>query len=132
MNILKGTITAVNVQGHLSLVHVDVDSVRLSAIVIDTPDTAPYLVPGQAIQVIFKETEVVLGRGGGHLVSLQNRLVGNVRSIEAGELLSKITVDTTVGSVVSIVTTQAVHQLELQIGTEVTAMIKTNEVILSE
>ena len=132
MNTLAGTIATVNVQGNLSLVYVDVESIRLSAIVIDTPDSASYLLPGHAVQVIFKETEVILGKGHHHEVSLQNRLVGRVQAIEPGALLSKLTLDTTVGKIVSIVTTRAVQQLQLQVGTEATAMIKTNEIMLSD
>ena len=132
MNILTGTIATVTVQNNLSLIRVDVGSVPLSAIVIDTPESAPYLAPGRTIQVLFKETEVILGKGTDHRISLQNRLVGSVSAIEQGELLSKLTLETTVGRVVSIITTPAVRQLQLQTGTEVTAMIKTNEMMLSE
>ena len=131
MNVLTGEIETVTVQGSLSLVRVSVGSTRLSAIVIDTPDTAPYLTPGNTIRVIFKETEVIIGKGTEHAISLQNKLEGHVRSIESGKLLSKLTLDTTVGQVVSIITTNAVEQLRLQEGSEVTAMIKTNEMMLS-
>lgn len=131
MNILTGAISTVTVQGHLSLVHVEVAAVRLSAIVIDTPDTAPYLSVGTPVQLIFKETEVIVGAGTDHRVSLQNKLPGSVHSIEEGALLSRLTLDTVAGPVVSIITSQAVQQLQLQAGSAVTAMIKTNEMMLS-
>ena len=132
MNILKGKIEAITVNGSLSLVHVKVKDTRLSAIVIDTPETASYLKIGHSIDVIFKETEVIIGMGVEHQISLQNKLEGTVQSIESGSLLSKLILDTQAGQVTSIITTNAVKQLGLQTGSQITAMIKTNEMMLSE
>lgn len=131
MNVFTGEIAAVAVQGSLSLVQVSVGSTRLFAIVIDTPTSASYLAVGTLVQAIFKETEVIIGVGADHRVSLQNKLPGSVQSIEAGTLLSRVTLETVAGKVVSIITTQAVEQLGLREGTDVTAMIKTNEMMLS-
>lgn len=131
MNCLSGTIANITTQGSLSLVKVQVGEVELFAIVIDTPKTSPYLQLGQPVNVIFKETEVIVGQGYSHAVSLQNRLRGQVRSLESNALLSQVVLDTTVGPITSIITTHAVHQLRLAPGIEVTAMIKTNEVMLS-
>lgn len=132
MNILKGKIEAITVNGSLSLVHVKVKDTRLSAIVIDTPETVSYLKIGHSIDVIFKETEVIIGMGVEHQISLQNKLEGTVQSIESGSLLSKLILDTQAGQVTSIITTNAVKQLGLQTGSQITAMIKTNEMMLSE
>ena len=131
MNSLKGEIASVTVNGSLSLVKVQVGEIRLSAIVIDTPETAPHLQPGNAIHVIFKETEVIVGKGTDHAISLQNKMEGKVLSIESGDLLSKLTLDTVAGEITAIITTNAVTQLQLQRGTTITAMVKTNEMMLS-
>ena len=109
-----------------------VKEIRLSAIVIDTPETASYLKIGQSINVIFKETEVIIGKGVEHHISLQNKLEGTVQSIESGSLLSKLILDTIAGNVTSIITTNAVNQLQLEAGSKITAMVKTNEMMLSE
>jgi molybdate transport system regulatory protein len=132
MNVLQGTIVSVEVSGELSLVKADCAGTVISAIVIDTVETAPYLKKDQPIQVIFKETEVVLGKGTDHQVSLQNRLVGKVKDIQKGALLSKVTISIAAAEITSIITTSAVTQLRLERGTTVCAMIKTNEVMLSE
>ena len=131
MNTLKGEIASVTVNGSLSLVKVKVGETRISAIVIDTPETATHLQPGNDINLIFKETEVIVGKGTDHAISLQNKMPGKVISIESGELLSKLTLDTVAGEITSIITTNAVTQLQLQPGTAVTAMVKTNEMMLS-
>lgn len=130
MNILKGEIETVKERNNLSLVSIKVGQIRLSSIVIDTSDTAPYLKPGNSVSVIFKETEVIIGKGKDHKVSLQNKLEGHVESIETGDLLSKLTLSTMVGKIISVITTNAVDQLHLKKGSEITAMVKTNEIML--
>lgn len=132
MNILKGKIEYITVNKNLSLVSVNVNGQLLSAIVIDNPETAPYLKPGNSIKIIFKETEVIIGKGKTDNISLQNKFTGTVESIQTGELLSKLTLDTTVGKIISIITTNAVNQLGLKKGSEITAMVKTNEIMLNE
>jgi molybdate transport system regulatory protein len=132
MNKLKGRIKNIDVNGCLSLVGVEIGDRIFSVIVIDTPETVPYLKNGNMIDVIFKETEVIIGKGTTHPISLQNRLIGWIRSIDSGRLLSKLKIETSEGEIVSVITTNAVNQLELKTGMEVTAMIKTNEIMLSE
>ncbi len=109
-----------------------VGKTKLSAIVIDTPENSPYLQEGNSINVIFKETEVILGKGNDLEISLQNKINGTVESIENGELLSRLTLQTEVGKLISIITSRAVGQLCLETGSEVVAMIKTNEIMLAE
>jgi molybdate transport system regulatory protein len=132
MNIFKGKITSIKVSGSLSLVEVNVDDILFKSIVIETPGTAAWLVDDNEINVIFKETEVVIGKGSQHAVSMQNKIPGKIFEIDNGALLSKITIVTPVGKVVAIITYNAVQQLQLQVGETITAMIKTNEIMLSQ
>jgi molybdate transport system regulatory protein len=132
MNIFKGKITSIKVSGSLSLVEVNVGDILFKSIVIETPGTAAWLVDDNEINVIFKETEVVIGKGSQHAVSMQNKIPGKIFEIDNGALLSKITIVTPVGKVVAIITYNAVQQLQLQVGETITAMIKTNEIMLSQ
>jgi len=132
MNILEGVIEEITVNKALSLAGIRVGDTRFTAIIIDTPDTVSYLKIGNPIHVIFKEMEVIIGKGTGHPISLRNKLVGRIHDIQSGELLSKVMVDTSAGRIISVITTNAVKQLELKKGCEVTAMIKTNEILISE
>jgi len=132
MNILKGEIEKLTISGSLTLIGINVNNIGMSAIVIDTPKTAPYLKVGNAITVVFKETEVIICKGNTDKISLRNKFEGVIENLESNELLSKLKIKTTVGTISSIITTNAVKQLELKVGSEVTAMIKTNEIIISE
>ncbi len=139
MNTLKGKVESIIESDNLSLVKVRIGNILLTSIVIDTIQTAPYLEEGRDIHVIFKETEVIIGKwvsGSGRgsddfQISLQNRIPGTIKSIVRGSLLSKVILATEIGKVSSIITDNAVNQLNLEIGDEVTAMIKTNEMMLS-
>ena len=132
MNILKGTIEKLTISGSLTLIGIKVDAIDMSAIVIDTPKTAPYLKIGNTITVVFKETEVIIGKGNTDEISLRNKFKGTIEILESKELLSKLTINTNVGKISSIITTNAVKQLKLELGTAVTAMVKTNEILISE
>ena len=132
MNVFSGNIEAINVNGELSIVTIKVDSISFTAIVIDTPKTASYLVVGNPIKVVFKETEVIIGIGSVDGISLRNKLFGKVISIESDNLLSKLVIQTDIGNVTSIITANSVKRLKIKIGTEVCGMVKTNELLLSE
>ena len=131
LNSLKGTILNLKNHGNLTLVEVQLKSSVFKSIIIDNSDSENLLVKGKSIDVLFKETEVIIGKDIEHPISLRNRLKCEIRKIEKGELLSKLTLDCDDGEVRSIITSNAVDQLELKIGELVWAMIKTNEVMLS-
>lgn len=131
MNTLIGHIKEVNSTEHLSLVTISVGPFTLSSVIIDTPDTVDYLKEGEEVQVVFKETEVVIGLGEELKVSLRNQLTGTISNIEPGPLLSRVVVQTEVGSITAIITTNATRALQLTVGKKAMAMIKTNEIMLS-
>jgi molybdopterin-binding protein len=132
MNRLEGHIGEIRTHGHLSLVMVNLPgSTTLRAIVIESPGSADYLREGNQIAVLFKETEVILCTGDAASISIQNRIPATVRGIEAGTLLSRVSLDTDMGRLETIVQTECLDTLCLKEGAEVLALIKTNEVMLS-
>lgn len=132
MNCLQGKVESLNVYNNLTLATIKVGDVLMKSIVIETPETCPYLVVGKPIMVLFKETEVVIGKGNNLEISLQNRFECTIKHIKKGVLLSKLTLSTQGTEIFSIITSNAVEQLELVVGHQVLAMIKTNEIMLSE
>lgn len=133
MNKLSGEIVNIEVSGNISIVSAKIcDGIAMKAIVIETPETAEYLRKGNEINLLFKETEVIIGVGRDHLISLQNKIPGTVALIDQGKLLSRIVVNTQGCEITAVISSNAVSQLDLQKGSSVTAMIKLNEVMLSE
>lgn len=132
MNSIKGNIAQIEFNGSLSLVSVSVtDTITLKSIVVETPETASYLKKGNTVQVLFKETEVVIGVGDNPQVSLQNRIPSTVKFIETGTLISKLVLDTEVGLLEAVISTNAIQQLQIENGSQVLAMVKLNETMLS-
>jgi len=131
LNVLHGTIQDLKVHGNLTLVKVTVSDVTLTSIVIETPETANYLKVGAPVKVMFKETEVIIGKSGAD-ISLQNQIPVKVVSIDQGQLLSQLNLLYQEHNLCSIITTNAVKKLQLKPGVEVIAMVKTNEIMLAE
>jgi len=132
MNSITGQISQIEVSGHLSIVSVIAgEQLLLKAIIVETPESASYLKEGQAIQMLFKETEVVIGIGEQLHISLQNKIPATIQEIEKGKLLSKLTLSTMAGTIYSVISTNAVNNLALVPQQKVVAMIKLNEVMLS-
>lgn len=131
MNILDGKITAIITSGSLSKVEVVAGDNTFKTIVIDTSETNDYLKIGHPVKLLFKETEVAIGTGDLSNISLQNRISGTIQKLEMGELQAKVTLETKIGIITSIITADAVEQLGLKKGMDITALIKTNEVMLT-
>ena len=131
MNKLKGIILQVNSDEHMSIVEMLVNDITLKTIVIETPSSAPFLKTGNKINILFKETEVSIATDYSGKISLQNRMDCKIRALNKGRLLSTISLDFKGMDITSVITSAAVEQLNLKINDEVTALVKTNEIIIS-
>ncbi|SFW66691.1 TOBE domain-containing protein [Sinomicrobium oceani] len=131
MNSFSGHITGIRTHDALALVTVRVDPHTFEAIVIDDPETSAYLRTNSPVQVQFKETEVIITTAKAPVVSLRNRIEGHISAIEKGRLLSRLTIQTAIGNLVSIISTDAAVELGLEKNSPVTAMVKLNEIILA-
>ena len=132
MNIVKSKIISVEINGQLSLIKLESAGIVFTAILIDTPETLTYLQTGNEVKVIFKENEVIISNHANCEISLRNRIPGEIVLIESDNLLSKVVLETAVGKITSIITTNSVNLLNLHRGKHVVAMIKTNEIMLSK
>ncbi len=133
MNSLKGHIAEVTVNGSMSLVSIDIgQGLIIKSIVIDSPNTAAYLKKGVQLDLLFKETEVVIGAGDLSMISLQNQIPATISQIENGVLLSKLVLQSVAGKIVSLTATEAIKKMQLKKDDEVIVMIKLNEIMLSE
>ena len=132
MKRLKGKITAINSHEGLSLIEVEVFDSALKTIIIGHPDDYSYLYLQNEVELLFKETEVILAKESSTQISLQNRLECTVKSIKKGVLLSQIELDFKGFSISSIITTNSAERLSIKEDESITAMIKTNEILISE
>ena len=133
MNRLKGQIEAIKVNGNLSQVSILIGKETLfKSIIIETPETASYLVKDHPVDVIFKETEVILAKGRTENISLINRIHGEIKDLKQGQMLCEVQLATEAGLVTAIVSRDAFDMLDLKTGEALTAMVKLNEVMIAE
>jgi molybdopterin-binding protein len=64
-------------------------------------------------------------------ISARNKLAGIVTGIEEGAAIANVALDVGGNRVVASITVEAVHELGLQEGTEVVAVIKASDVLLA-
>ena len=130
MNKLLGKIIRIESSEHMSLVDIDVSGEVFCSVVLETPQTAAYLIEGAAITILFKETEVSIAKNLSGQISLRNRFHGVVHSIECSNILAKIILNYKNTQITSIITSRSVDKLALKKGDEVEWLVKTNEVSL--
>lgn len=156
MNTLNGEITTITTEQSISLVKVLAQGHLFHSLILDAPDTSPWLKEGAAIRVLFKETEVMIGFPPLQ-ISVRNQLPCRITAITRGAILCELTLSLTPSSapaqssaptgatppistpsvpapaatIRSIITRSACESLGLKENLDVIALIKTNEVSLA-
>jgi molybdopterin-binding protein len=131
MNSLTGEIIDVASTAGLSIVKVKCGHSVFTALVISEPTSNTFVRHGARVLVHFKETEVMIGIPGPLEISVQNKIPCTIKKMEEGKILTQLTLTFEGLEIVSIITSNAVKQLKLEAGAQVIALIKTNEVTLS-
>lgn len=65
-------------------------------------------------------------------INARNQFRGKVKAIILGPVVSEVEVETPSGIVTSVITTRSVKELELQVGTDVLALVKSTEVAIAK
>ncbi|QXI30635.1 MULTISPECIES: TOBE domain-containing protein [Pseudomonas] len=65
-------------------------------------------------------------------INVRNQFRGVIKEINLGQVLSEIDVQTASGIVTSVITTRSVRDLELSVGSEVIAFVKSTEVSIAK
>ncbi|AMH43352.1 MULTISPECIES: TOBE domain-containing protein [Burkholderiaceae] len=64
-------------------------------------------------------------------INVRNQFRGHIKEIIRGSVLSEVDVETPNGIVTSVITTRSIDELELKVGTEVVALVKSTEVSIA-
>jgi molybdopterin-binding protein len=65
-------------------------------------------------------------------INVRNQFRGKVKEIIAGDVVSEIDVETPWGIVTSVITSRSVRDLDLKVGSEVVALVKSTEVSIAK
>lgn len=129
MNRLHGVIRTIKSAASINKVEILCGQTLVSCVTLNLPDAFGV---GTGVEVVFKETEVGLGKGVGSMISIANLFACRVVSVEEGEILSEVTLDLAGETIRSIITTDSLHRLAIVPGDAVTALVKSNEVSLQK
>lgn len=130
MNKIQVKIASVLKSGSVALVKLDAleSNAQLSAIVLDFNDNlASNLKLGAECNAIFKESEVMIALIDSR-VSARNCFKARITKIECDEIFARIFVD--FESLTSLITKEAMIELNLKVGKEILCFVKSNEVAL--
>ena len=64
-------------------------------------------------------------------INVRTQFKGKVKEIIRGPVVSEVDVDTPFGIVTSVITTRSVDELDLKVGSEVVALVKSTEVSIA-
>ena len=131
-NRLCGTIVNV-AQGQIHA-HVQIlwKEIPLSVIITKASCEDMHLSVGDTISVLIKGTDIMLAKSFSGMLSARNRAKGVVRQIIQGDILSKIIVESQGDMLHAIITNTSLKDLDIRCGDEVTAIVKSTELILSK
>ena len=65
-------------------------------------------------------------------INVRNQFKGTIKEIVVGDVLSEIDVQTASGIVTSVITTRSVDDLNLVVGSDVVALVKSTEVSIAK
>ncbi len=133
MNKLPGKITHIKNSEYLSEVSIElVNKTIFNVFLVETPQTASYLKPHQTINLLFKETEVIISRDLSPKISIQNQLKAEIIEIKPGKILSEIVLKTKVGLIKSLLSSALLQEMNFAESQEVLILVKANEIMLSK
>lgn len=65
-------------------------------------------------------------------INARNQFKGRIKEIILGPVVSEVDVETPHGIVTSVITTRSIQELDLQVGSEVLALVKSTEVAIAK
>ena len=87
---------------------------------------------GDTIYVLVKGTDIMLAKSFSGMLSARNRAMGIVRQIIQGDVLSKVFVESQGDMLHAFITNTSLKEMNIREGDEVTAIVKSTELILSK
>ncbi len=132
MNRIKATISALETSGSITLVTLNASTdITLQLLLIDTPESAPYLKIHAPVTAIFKETEVILATVPVNGISIPNQIPARISHFENDRFLTRVHLDTPLGKLSALVHDKSLKAMHLKLGDAVVALIKMNEIMLA-
>ena len=130
-NKLQGLVSDIKPGEVMCLVTLDAQGTKIVAAVTKEGVGELNLKQNDQVTAVIKSTEVMLMKGGGQATfSARNRFSGQVESIQKGEAMGLVTVKMGQFHLGAAITRDAIDEMGLKQGDQVTAVVKATEVLL--
>ena len=131
-NRLCGTIISITrgqIHAHVQILWKDVP---LSVIITRASFDDMHLAVGDTISALIKGTDIMLAKSFSGMLSARNKVKCVVRDIVQGDVLSKVFVESQGDMLHVIITSTSLKDMGISTDDEVTAIVKSTELILSK
>lgn len=130
MNKLQCVVASVSKSDMLTKIDMVCDDVALTAFTIDIDCKSNCV--DKKVTVLFKESEVSIAKNFVGEISLQNRFTCKIQNIQEGELLAQLRLSFLNYQIDSIISMKSVKTMDLQVGDNVMALVKSTEMIVMD
>lgn len=130
MNKLKGIIVEVVEHEGISLIKVDVDGLVIESLIINPNDGNSIYVVDTCVELVFKETALVLSKVAQPSIGICNAFECVVTSIKKGQLMNQISLQYQQFELTSINSQKGLNRLSIEENDKVTALINSNEIMI--
>ncbi len=129
MNKIQATITQIQNVDNLHIVKFDFDGIKLQMMSLDLSSKIKL---GAKVNLAIKPTHLALAKEFSGLVSYSNQIPAKVIKCENGKLLSAIELSVKNTILESIITLDSSLRMKIEVGDEVTMLIKASELSIAE
>ncbi len=132
MNKIKGKIYHIESAEGITLVDIRIDEDEFSSLIINSESTDEYIMVGNEVNMLFKETEISVKNYHGEFnKKRQNKIITKVENIKNGIILSELKFSYKENLITVIILTRLLKELALKIGEKAILILRTQEILLS-
>ena len=133
MNLLQGIIKNIESYEGISLVDIAIDNDEFSSLIINSNTTNEYILAGNKVNLLFKETEVSIKNYHPEFhKKRQNKIIAQVKNIRKGKILSELKLIYKENEITAVILTRLLNELALKIGEKAIVILRTQEILLSK
>lgn len=128
MNTLKAQVTQIDSMDNLTIVKFKYHEQNLSMMSLGLKD----IKVGSQVILSINASHIAIGKYLKGDISLSNRFDCVIKELDKGQLLSSLKLSINDDYLTSIITTNSVNRMNLQVGDKVQALVKASEISIKE
>jgi len=133
-NQISGRVADIQAGQAMSIVTVSADGHTIVSAITNQAVHELGLKKNDSVVALVKSTEAMIAKGeaGAMKVSARNKIAGRIADVQRGAAMGSVTIDVGRWKLTAAITRQAIDDLQLTNGDQVTAFFKATEVMLQK